>query len=326
MTWTNGTATISAGDTSKAVTHECGATPESVQVTPSTNLETRGWRVSSVGATTFTINITSADPINDHTFYWRAGTDDAEPGTPSYTSEAKIEAVTSLSITATSVPTTNQVAVWITEVEADISERALGSHTATDNYLDVPEKTENKELYEWTYAVDTDRLTTDGGRTRLVPVTNARRPIISITSLYKNDENPDSAASWDELTEGPGDGSSFILRQSGDKQHGYVLQFYDNLPLHGSKRIKWTYTYGENISTYILARWATLKVAVKVLTARMGTSSTDNLTYIDAGDFGMQMNTRYRERIQEFKDEIQKIEDDHFPDPADRAGVSYVVF
>jgi len=243
-----------------------------------------------------------------------------------YTSEAKIEAVTALSITDTSVPTTAQVAVWITEIEADITERALGSHTATDNYLDVPEKNEGNELYEWSYTADTDRLRFDEGGTRYVPVTNARRPIIAITSLYKNDESLDSAASWTQLTEGPGASSSFILRQSGDKQHGYVLEFYDNLPSPGPKRIKWTHTYGENISSDTLSRWATLKVAIKVLVARMGTSSTDNLSYIDAGDFGMQMNTRYKERIQEFKDEIQDIEDKHFPSKEDRAGPSYVVF
>jgi len=244
----------------------------------------------------------------------------------SYTSEEKVEALTSLTITASSKPTSTQLSTWITEVEAEITDRALGSHTATDAYLDVPEESEAERLYDYNYAVDTDRLTINEGRTRRVPLTNAKRPIISITKLYKNDESPDSTASWDELTEGPGvDGSSFLMQQSGYKQHGYIIEFYDNHPIPGPKRIKWTYVYGENIDTNILSRWATLKVAVLVLAARMGTNSVDGITYIDGGDLGIQMNTRYNERIALYRDEIADIERNHFPDPDDKAGPSYVI-
>lgn len=66
-----GTATVSAGNTYVDVSHSVGATPTSVQVTPTTNLGARAFWVSDKGASTFRINIDSTDII-DHTFDWEA--------------------------------------------------------------------------------------------------------------------------------------------------------------------------------------------------------------------------------------------------------------
>lgn len=62
------TATITAGDTYKVVTHGLGYVPKP-QVTPTSNLAGRNFWVSDVGSTTFRININSSD-LADHTFNW----------------------------------------------------------------------------------------------------------------------------------------------------------------------------------------------------------------------------------------------------------------
>jgi len=57
-----------------------------------------------------------------------------------YTTAAKIEGITQFATSASTNPTTTEVAVWITEVEADADARALASYTLTDYKLDVPAK------------------------------------------------------------------------------------------------------------------------------------------------------------------------------------------
>ena len=64
-----GTATLSAGDTSVTVTHGVGATPTIVIAIPSQNIG-NVW-ITNIGATTFKIN-TSASAGTDTTFYWLA--------------------------------------------------------------------------------------------------------------------------------------------------------------------------------------------------------------------------------------------------------------
>jgi hypothetical protein len=65
----SGSATISAASTSVTVTHGHGSTPDVVIVTPTSNLEGRSFWTSSVGATTFIINIDSSS-LTDYTFDW----------------------------------------------------------------------------------------------------------------------------------------------------------------------------------------------------------------------------------------------------------------
>lgn len=247
----------------------------------------------------------------------------------SYTEESKIEAqLGGLTIDNTTTPTTAQVAIWITEVEAEITEKALGSHTATDTYLDVPATERGTGVYDVEYDIATDTLTTQAGRNvRIVPITDIHGPILSITSLYKNDAAYDAAPSWEELDEWDGSSAdtSFLLRQSGNKQHGYVLIFYDNFPLSGPKRIKMTYSYGHNVSTNILSEYATKRVAINVLQARMGSNQVDGLHLVDmGGDVPFVYNTNYKDRIAEFRADIARIEERYFPDEAD-GNPAYVV-
>ena len=325
MPWNEDTATIDAGDKSVTVTHGVGTTPLTITITPAQNIGSRGVWYSDVGATTFKINISSADPFTDFTFGWRAGLDAADEETPSdYTTEAKVEALTQVTISTTSVPSTGQVSVWIDEVSSEIVERGLSTHVATDQYLDIPLVGEGSGVYEPSYNVKSGILRFNEGEGNIVPLRNIHHPIISITSLYKNDQSYTGAASWEELTEGPGASSHFLLLESDER--GYALWFYDDQPLAGPKRVKLTYTYGLAVPNNILARWATRKVAIDVLEARMGTNSVDGLSYIDAGDFGVSLNTRYRERIEEWRTDIEDIEKKYFPKDTENSRPVYTVF
>ena len=69
---TRGTATITAGNTTVTVTHGLGSTPAYVTATPGADPGSRFW-VSSKGATTFVINLSSAAG-GSVAFDWRAET------------------------------------------------------------------------------------------------------------------------------------------------------------------------------------------------------------------------------------------------------------
>lgn len=67
---TSGTATITAGETSVTVAHTFKSADYRWIITPTMNLGGRDWWASDKGATTFKININSADPEVDLTFDW----------------------------------------------------------------------------------------------------------------------------------------------------------------------------------------------------------------------------------------------------------------
>jgi len=232
---------------------------------------------------------------------------------PIYTSEADVEAITQVDITDTTKPNSSQVLNWIEEIEKGVIERALGSHTATDVLVDVPSQEEVIGFYSAIYRARTGQLiikTALGGGV-LVPLANVKHPIVSITSLFKNDESLNDAPDWKQLTEGPGDGTSFILLESDSL--GYALWFYDNFPLPGPKRLKMTYQYGYNIDSKILREYCTLGVAVKVLEAKRGLSEGGGLTEFVAGEMGTYIPTHYVSRIEMFKARMKEIEQTYFP-------------
>lgn len=69
----SGSGTVTAGNTFVDVTHGLFFTPDinKIEVTPQDDLGGRDFWVSNVGATTFRINISAADLVNDHVFGWR---------------------------------------------------------------------------------------------------------------------------------------------------------------------------------------------------------------------------------------------------------------
>jgi len=243
-----------------------------------------------------------------------------------YVSEEDIENLTQLTFTTTSKPTSAHVNQIISEVEAKIIDRQLGVHRATNEYIDVPWGTEGKGVYNWVYDSDTDNIQFgESLKGAIVPLTNIRRPLIQIITLEKNDEAYTNTPSWEALTEGPADGADYLLLTGGPKQNGYAIVFVDNSPVSGPKRLRVTYDYGHNINSEILKTYCKKYVGIDVLQERMGTSSTDQLGYLDAGGFGLAMNQRYVERIDQWKADITDIEERHFPKDAQKGGVAFVV-
>lgn len=224
-----------------------------------------------------------------------------------------MEGITQVTITTTSTPTTAQTLSWLEEIETGVVDRRLGSHSATDVYVDVPEQADVGPEYNAEFRAQTGRLwiRTAMGAGRFVPLLNVKTPVVSISSLSKNDEDLEDAPVWDALTEGPASGSSFVLLQSDNL--GYALFFYDNLPLPGLRRIRMTYNYGYNVSSKVLQEYCTLGVAVKVLEARRGTSSGDGLSEFSGGTLGTYVPTQYESRIAGFRVRMAEIEKQHFP-------------
>ena len=120
-----------------------------------------------------------------------------------FTSEIKCEGLTQIDITASTNPSTSEVLEWIEEIETDILERNLYQRTATNEYIDVPPQggVPGGIVTQITYSVSNDILRFIGDMGGyLIPLTKVKSPIISITSLSKNDEDPSDTASWDALT------------------------------------------------------------------------------------------------------------------------------
>ena len=235
--------------------------------------------------------------------------------TPVYTSFEAIEEITQITIDDRSVPSYTAVLRWIEQIESRVVARALGSHTVTDQYIDVPVGDDIYPNYTWYYEVDGARLKFDIEGGYVVPLGDVKYPVISITSLYKNDADFEDAPNWEQLTEWDGstDDTHFMLLTSGRKNSGYALWFYEEEPEPGPKRLKMSYTYGNNIDPEILEEWVTLNVCVKILVARMGTNQKDSLATLRGVDVGRHINQNYSDRIGYLRAQIIEIEAFYFP-------------
>ena len=231
----------------------------------------------------------------------------------SYTSEEKIEAITSFSITASTVPTTTQVAAWITEIEADADARGLATYTLTDQYVDVPKQVgyPTKETIAWLEAIA-------GGGYDTVEANNIITlpflPIVSVTSLYRRTSNLGAADAWEQLTEGRESTNSFIILKKRTKSNqylGFALYFHNNTPYDGVQSIKITYVYGWNLSTDIIGEWCTLKVALKVLDAVMNDTTPVGATAYS--DMNMNVTINPEQKRKDIKERIKEIETNYFP-------------
>jgi len=243
---------------------------------------------------------------------------------PRYTSEEKVEALLQLSISDSSVPNSSQVLQWIKEVESRIDELGLGSYSATE-YLDVPEIIAEYPPYTWEYRVKSGRFKFTIETGRIVPLAQLKHPIISVTAVYKNDNDPDEAPNWVQLTEGPGENSHYIVLTSGRRGFDYALWFYKDPPLIGPKRIKVEYTWGWNVDEDILSDYCTMAVAIKVLLARMGTNQPSGIAYMEGEELGVFQTTNYRERIEILRAEMREIEEKYFPSKVELEDVAAVI-
>ncbi|MGP3667613.1 MAG: hypothetical protein ACKD6N_03525 [Candidatus Bathyarchaeota archaeon] len=162
---------------------------------------------------------------------------------PKYTNEMKIEALLQIDIGEDSVPTSGQLLDIIERVDKDMDTRLLGVYTS-----------ENE-------------LVGSDGEAFIQP---NFLPIIQVSRVEVNFADPSQKPDWQELVEGPGEGSSFIVvkKNFAGKLLGIGLYFYDNIPPRGRARIRVTYTYGFNFEQKILEEYATKRVALEVLIVR----------------------------------------------------------
>jgi len=228
------------------------------------------------------------------------------PYSPLYTSQAKVTGLTQFTPSDTTQPTSTQVLTWIEEVEADIDARALGNYVATDQIVDVPAHIDYpaKDTIAWLEAMGFSRWEKVENRLLIPPFT----PIVSITSLYRRTTSETEAASWEQLTEGPGVNTSFLLlkrRTKAGRYLGFAVYFYQNPPTVGYQRVKMTYNYGYNIPATILSDYATLRVARAVLLALSQTPSPSGLRQFVGGDLQTYVPVEYRTKLEEIEKRIK---------------------
>jgi len=222
--------------------------------------------------------------------------------TPKYTSERLVEALLQIDITDSTSPNSSQVLAWIEEVEAYIDSKGWGTQTVADELIDVPQRAylENNILAE-----TAESVTRDIGRIVIFP----RRPIISISSLYVNEAALDENEDWKARYEGKGTNKHFIKLYAGRSKRAYGVFFHTDPPQPGYQRVKASYTWGWNINRKVLQRYATLKVAIHVLYAKMATSEPTGITsFVGPGYTTAVMTTQYSERIERFERKVEEME------------------
>ena len=231
---------------------------------------------------------------------------------PVYTTIEKVSSLIQVDLDTTSVPKIDEVLVYIQESEAKVIDRGLGSHNATNAYIDVPVTGSSQSSY--TFDLTDDVVLAE--RTGLViPLGMIKHPIISVSNLAKNEASIGAAPVWEALTQWSDSAASdFMLLKSGRRDAGYALYIYENIPsIQGPNRLKMTYLYGSNVPTAILSDYCTLDVAIRVLMVRMGTNEIDGLSRVYGNNVGSAMVTNYTERIAEMKEKMALIEIMHFP-------------
>jgi len=223
--------------------------------------------------------------------------------TPKYTSERLVESLLQIDISDSTSPNSSQVLKWIEEVEKYIDEKGWGSQSVTDELIDVPQRAflENDILPQ-----QAETVTRDIGRIVIFP----KRPIISIANLYVNEANLDEAENWKARYEGKGANKHFIKLFAGRKKLAYGVFFHTDPPQPGYQRVRASYTWGWNVDPKILQQYATLKVAIQVLYAKMATSEPTGVTsFVGPGFTTAVMTTQYSERIERFQREVERLEE-----------------
>lgn len=229
-----------------------------------------------------------------------------------YTTEAKIEAILQLAVNESTDPTSTELAVWITEVEADADAMALSSYTLTDQVIDVIAKVgaPAKNTIAWLEQLSGQRYSNLKTSILIPPFT----PIISIASLSRRTSGLTETAAWEALTEGPGASASWIIlkKRTKSKQFlGFAIYFYQNEPSSGYGRVKMTYNYGWNLSTDIIGEWCTLKVALKALDSMVRAT-----TPVGARDYttvDLRVGLDLESRVKNIKERIIELEERYFP-------------
>lgn len=123
-----------------------------------------------------------------------------------------------------------------------------------------------------------------------------KSPIVSITSLYKNQAYDASTDSWTQLTEQTGSGGDFITY----KKEG-LIKFVNNPPRFGKRSIKITYIYGRTSVPKIVEKLTILLAIRDILLSKISGAQFSSTKSISVDGLsisgGMNSNAVYLKTI-----------------------------
>jgi len=177
-----------------------------------------------------------------------------------YTTEAKIEALLEEDITASTTPTTAQVAVWIDEADAYIDEYS-------GSLFDTALVSSDIHSYDAKGFIRTDR-----------------GPIVSVSELLWNKAGFNATADdWQTLAEGTTSDKDFYLDEYDSKRINFKTSTTGNSPIYGIQNLRVTYIQGYETTPVLVSEVATLLVSQKVIMTKVYNNSFSSQDSISIG-------------------------------------------
>ena len=231
---------------------------------------------------------------------------------PRYTSIESVQALLQFEITSSTHPSDNDVLSFIEEIEGEIDAKNLGNNNTGLIEFDMPVMDKTwKDSVALQYAGIPLNII---GRL-IVPPFVPIKDVVSGSFAY-NRSVLNATPDWRTLNEGPGTGTNFVILRRPTKNNvyvGYAIFLYGILPYTGRNRLRINYNYGWDLPQTILREYATLKVARKVLFARVMSGQPAGIASYRGPDLGNFVNTQV-EVLRKYIDErIAEIEDKHMP-------------
>ena len=197
-----------------------------------------------------------------------------------YTTLENVEAMLSETFDSTTAPTDTQVNTFISWASAEIDKRTgtkFEPTTVTDEIYDY--LTSNTDVIDADFPNSLAQTRHDFGtkyHNNLLFLKNA--PLISVTSVYRNTNNPVSGSDdWELLTSGSG--NDYLVY---DEYYGKIL-FLNNYPYAQVRSLKITYVYGYSAVPEEVSELATLLVAKQIINSKVANSSYDSSDSITVG-------------------------------------------
>ena len=222
----------------------------------------------------------------------------AEESVPTYTTSALVSAYLGKTFTTSTTPSSDQIDMWITEVEKQIDEE-IGTSYKINNIIEF------YDFNQYTSYISPEGLAIAGalGRRDYLPgvlshdqFVTKRRPIITINSLKINEADSTSADVFTVITEQTGSGGNFII----EKNTG-VITFLNKFPRYGKRSIKIDYDWGRSLVPKHVQKLATLLTAKQVLSSVLSASQTETVDNINIGDIsiskGITQSVTFRESL-----------------------------
>jgi hypothetical protein len=225
-----------------------------------------------------------------------------------YTEISSVRALTGETIDDDSDPTNEQVMQWIREVEQNMVSKGYDTQTFTSITIDVPEGDPDYPLDLLQRGlIYSDNVV----RTGLV-LALPHEPIVSVANVQRNIAGYTEDPSWEDLTEGPGSGTHFLIVKGEFKTglKGTALYFYRNAPKTGYQRLKLDYTWGYELPEDILREYATIVVSLKFLYAKY--LRKEPVFDVNVAGIRTDLNP-FTEVHQAMYDRLEQIKEDYLP-------------